>query len=316
MNIRKNIYTLTDAQLQDFKDAVNAIKTNGTYDTFIERHHHSMMTATPWRPRPNPDTRNVAHRGPRSCPGTATSVASSSWRSRPRGRTSRCRTGTGAEEAAPLGAPLWNTNPAQRIYIGGDGTGPGGTVTTGPFAGWIALVEDISGNLVPRPGGILRDLGAFTNGDPDFPDRRPDRRRDPEHMTVYDTSPWRTSSNNSFRNRLEGWRHNPGRGRRTCTTGSTSGSAGTWDPGPRRTTRSFPPPLQRRPLVGAVAARPSRREEPTPASGGPARPQPERRDAAPDHGCRDAGEPPSTTAARWASSTTPTRRSSTCQARR
>ena len=27
MNIRKNIYTLTDAQLQDYKDAVNAIKT-------------------------------------------------------------------------------------------------------------------------------------------------------------------------------------------------------------------------------------------------------------------------------------------------
>ena len=25
MNIRKNIYTLTDPQLQDFKDAVNAI---------------------------------------------------------------------------------------------------------------------------------------------------------------------------------------------------------------------------------------------------------------------------------------------------
>ena len=50
-----------------------------------------------------------------------------------------------ADAANPVGAALWNTNPAQRIYIGGDGTGPG-DVTTGPFAGWTALVEDMRGN--------------------------------------------------------------------------------------------------------------------------------------------------------------------------
>ena len=214
MNIRKNIYTLTDAQLQDFKDAVNAIKTSGAYDTFIERHHHSMMTATPWQAEtPNPDTRNVAHRGPAFLPwhryfcrefelalqAARPNVTLPYWN-------------WGADAAAPLSAPLWNTNPVQRIYIGGDGTGPGGTVTTGPFAGWTALVEDISGNLVPRPGGILRDFGAFTNGDPDFPTvAQIDDAI--QNMTVYDTSPWRTSSDNSFRNRLEGWRNKlPGEG--------------------------------------------------------------------------------------------------------
>ena len=80
MNIRKNIYTLTDAQLQAFKDAVNAIKADGTYDDFIERHHHSMMTADA---QPGEVGRRNVHvtwrtGARRSCRGTATSAASSS----------------------------------------------------------------------------------------------------------------------------------------------------------------------------------------------------------------------------------------------
>lgn len=206
MNIRKNIYTLTDQQLQDFKDAVNAIKADGTYDAYIERHHHSMMTATPWMAEaPNPDTRNVAHRGPAFLPWhryfcrefelalqtKKPNVTLPYW-------------SWAADEANPSGAALWNTNPAQRIYIGGDGTGPNGTVTTGPFAGWTALVEDSGGNLVPRPGGIIRELGDETFGNPDFPTSQ--QVNDAvQNMTVYDTSPWRMASTNSFRNRLEGW---------------------------------------------------------------------------------------------------------------
>lgn len=206
MNIRKNIYTLTDPQLQDFKDAVNAIKADGTYDTFIQRHHHSMMTATPWGAEtPDPATRNVAHRGPAFLPwhryfcrelelalqAKKPNVTLPYW-------------DWAADESNPTGAALWNTNVAQRIYIGGDGTGPGGTVTTGPFAGWTALVEDAMGNLVPRPGGIIRELGDETFGNPDFPTSQ--QVNDVvQNMTVYDTSPWRTSSTNSFRNRLEGW---------------------------------------------------------------------------------------------------------------
>lgn len=211
MNIRKNIYSLTDTQLQAFKAAVNAIKADGTYDTFIARHHHSMMTATPWGAEtPDPNTRNVAHRGPSFLPwhryfcreleltlqtkNPNVTLPYWSW---------------SADAANPLGAALWNTNPAQSIYIGGDGTGPGGTVTTGPFAGWTALVEDSVGNLVPRPGGILRDLGSNPNfgggiGVPAFPTTQ--QVDDAiQNMTVYDSSPWRGSSANSFRNRLEGW---------------------------------------------------------------------------------------------------------------
>lgn len=212
MNIRKNIYTLTDTQLQDFKDAVNAIKADGTYDTFIERHHHSMETATPWQTEtPDPLTRNVAHRGPAFLPwhryfcrefelalqAKRPNVTLPYWN-------------WAADSTNPAAAPLWNTNPAQRIYIGGDGTGASSTVQTGPFANWTALIENLAtGNLIARPGGIQREFGLFTSGNPDFP--TPAQVDDAiQTLSVYDTDPWRTSSNNSFRNRLEGWRNKLG----------------------------------------------------------------------------------------------------------
>jgi hypothetical protein len=206
VNIRKNIYSLSDTQLQDFKDVLNAIKADGTYDTFIERHHHSMMTATPWGSEtPNPDTRNVAHRGPAFLPWHryfCRELELALQKKRP--NVTLPYWNWAADEANPIGAALWNTNPAQRIYIGGDGAGPGGTVTTGPFAGWTALIENLSGTLVPRPGGIIRELGLATFGNPDFPTSQ--QVNDAvANLTVYDTSPWRTSSTGSFRNRLEGW---------------------------------------------------------------------------------------------------------------
>ncbi len=211
MNIRKNIYTLTDDQLQDFKDAMNEIKADGTYDTYITRHHHSMMTATPWGAEtPDENVRNVAHRGPAFLPWhryfcreleldlqtKKPNVTLPYW-------------SWSADAANPTGAAIWNTNPAQRIYIGGDGTGPGGTVITGPFAGWTALVENAIGNLVPRPGGIIRDLGSnpdfgFGVGVPAFPSAlQVDNAI--QNTTVYDASPWSRTSTSGFRGRLEGW---------------------------------------------------------------------------------------------------------------
>lgn len=211
MNIRKNIYTLSDQQLQDFQDAVNAIKADGTYDTFIERHHHSMMTPTPWGAEPpNTNTRNVAHRGPAFLPWhryfcrelelalqtKKPNVTLPYW-------------DWAADASNPLGADLWNTDPMQRIYIGGDGTGAGGTVDTGPFAGWTALIEDAMGNLVPRPGGIIRDLGSNPDfgsgiGVPAFPTAQQVDAA-VQNLTVYDADPWNRNSAGSFRNRLEGW---------------------------------------------------------------------------------------------------------------
>ena len=56
----------------------------------------------------------------------------------------------------------------------------------------------------------MRDLGSGTaTGEPDFPTAA--QVTDAiQNMTVYDTSPWRTTSTDSFRNRLEGWLANAG----------------------------------------------------------------------------------------------------------
>ena len=133
MNIRKNIYTLTDQQLADYKDAVNALKVDGTYDSFITRHHHSMMTATPWGGEvADPATRNVAHRGPAFLPWHryfCREFELALQTKRP--NVTLPYWDWAADSANPLGAPLWNTNPAQRIYIGGNGTSRPGRSRTG-----------------------------------------------------------------------------------------------------------------------------------------------------------------------------------------
>ena len=211
MNIRKNIYSLTDGQLQAFKDAVNAIKADGSYDDFIERHHHSMMTPTlsPGEVG-SANFRNVAHRGPAFLPWHRYFCRELELTLQTKNPLVTLPYWDWAGDAAdPLNAALWNTNPAQRIYIGGDGTGPGGVVTTGPFANWTALVEGPGNTFVQRPGGIIRELGSNPDfgsgiGVPAFPTAA--QVSDViANFATYDTAPWRTASAGSFRNRLEGW---------------------------------------------------------------------------------------------------------------
>ena len=241
MNIRKSIYTLSDTQLQDFKDALNAAKADGSYDDFITRHHHSMMTATlSVGESGDSNTRNVAHRGPAFLPWHryfCRELELVLQQKRP--LVTLPYWDWVADAGNPLGAALWNTNPAQRIYIGGDGTGPNGEVTTGPFAGWTALISNSSGMLVPRPGGIIRELGSNPNfgsgiGIPAFPSAA--QVTDAiQNFATYDVSPWHRGSVDSFRNRLEGWRaltgengsqlHNRGDGIELARTTLNSGAA-------------------------------------------------------------------------------------------
>ena len=69
MDCRKNIYALTDTELADFIDALNALKTSGEYDDFVARHHDAMNVATLMPGETTADTlRNIAHRGPSFLP--------------------------------------------------------------------------------------------------------------------------------------------------------------------------------------------------------------------------------------------------------
>ncbi|MEV7442908.1 tyrosinase family protein [Streptomyces sp. NPDC091204] len=206
MNIRKNIYSLTPQELADFQAALNTAKSDGSYDDFIHRHHHAMMAATPMSGEtPDWNRRNVAHRGPAFLPWhryfcrelelllqtKKANVTLPYW-------------DWAADSTNPAAAGLWNTNAAAGpVYVGGDGDGPNGEVTTGPFTGWTGLIEGPGGGLVPRPGGIIRQLGR-PGSSPNFPTTAQVVDLI-DNWTVYDTSPWDLGVTGSFRNRLEGW---------------------------------------------------------------------------------------------------------------
>lgn len=202
MNIRKRIYGLTDPELQRVIDAINAAKNDGSYDDFIERHHHSMMTAT-LAPGEVGGTglRNVAHRGPAFLPWHRYFVREFELMMQAKRPGVTLPYWDWEKETNPFNAPLWNTSPPARQYVGGDGT-----VTTGPFANWTAKVMSAGGALVDRPGGIIREFGAGVGPTttPTFPTQA---QVDDviQNWPVYDTAPWRTTSAGSFRNRLEGW---------------------------------------------------------------------------------------------------------------
>lgn len=207
MDIRQNIYSLTDDQLLRFQDAVNAIKADGTYDHFTELHHHSMHEAMVLPGESGGHLlRNTAHRGPaflpwhryycrefeRALQEKDPSVTLPYW-------------DWAADSTAGSNAPLWNTDPAAgRIYIGGNGTGPESTVNTGPFAGWEVLIEWGTG-FTRRAGGLRRLLGRDI---PTLPTQE-DVEACINDFPVYDTAPWHPGSTGSFRNQLEGWPNGP-----------------------------------------------------------------------------------------------------------
>lgn len=80
MDVRRNIYSLSTAELKAFLDAVNSVKTNGVYDQFVTRHHEAMMAPTLLPGETGGSfTRNVAHRGPAFCLGTGKKCVNLSW---------------------------------------------------------------------------------------------------------------------------------------------------------------------------------------------------------------------------------------------
>ena len=207
MDYRKNIYSLSLNELNDFREAVNLLKANGTYDTFIERHHHAMMHATPMSGEPNnANIRNAAHRGPAFSPWHRQELREFELALQSVKPGVTLPYWDWAQDAAlpdPTAAPLWTD-----AYIGGDGAGPNNLVPDGPFKDWVARIETSTGALVPRSTpGIVRMLGRDPLGFPTLPNAA--EVTDSLTEGVYDSAPWRTTSTPSFRNRLEGWLRRP-----------------------------------------------------------------------------------------------------------
>jgi tyrosinase-like protein len=206
VDVRRNIYRL-GAGVATFTAAMNALKTNGTYDMFIHRHHDAMMNPSVL-PTENPLTtdRNSAHRGPAFAPWHRYYIRDLELQLQtvsPGMTLPYWDWATDASLPAPQMAPLWTDS-----YIGGDGVGANDFVPNGPFKNWVALLMDTTTmNLYPRATpGIRRLLGRDPVGYPTLPGALEvaNSLTDP----LYDVAPWNRQSV-SFRNRLEGWLRRP-----------------------------------------------------------------------------------------------------------
>jgi hypothetical protein len=211
LDVRRNIYDLSDAALTTFRDAVNALKASGVYDAFVHRHHEACMRLSHLSGETAQITlRNSAHGGPaflpwhrrflrdferalqEAAPETGITLPYWDWAA------------DADEFPDPKLAPLWSD-----AYIGGDGVGPGSRVVDGPFAGWPVLIAGSSGALAVRPGapGLIRRLGRDCQGFRVLP-----TSADVEAIftiDVYDASPWREGEPLLARNVLEGWATGP-----------------------------------------------------------------------------------------------------------
>jgi tyrosinase len=177
-----------------------------TYDLFVVWHHYAMDTFTP----PTQGDRNAAHRGPVFLPWhrfmlelleaqlqrilNDPDVGLPYW-------------DWAADGAAPAsrqpGSALWAEE-----CMGGQGT----PVRSGPFAfdpadpdSWrVRLAADVQGQLRQVNRGLRR---AFATSAPSLP--TPADQATTLAFTGYDAAPWSTQSD-GFRNRVEGWRADPG----------------------------------------------------------------------------------------------------------
>ena len=194
---RRNVNNMQADEKAAFVNAVKNLKAAGGYDPYVLSHQDAMDQGTP--PGTNPLIRNAAHRGPAFLPwhreflrlleldlrNIDSSVAIPYW-------------DWAADEALPdpTTATVWEND-----LMGGDGDGPGNVVTTGPFRQGEWETVDSSGSPA---GALRREFGVNV---PTLPTQA--EVNNVLGRTPYDTSPWDTSSNPSFRNEVEGWINGP-----------------------------------------------------------------------------------------------------------
>ncbi|WP_329584540.1 tyrosinase family protein [Kitasatospora sp. NBC_01250] len=185
MAVRKNQATLTAQEKRDFVNAVLALKKQGRYDAFVTTHNQFIMSD-------QDDTERTGHRSPSFLP----------WHRKFLLEFEKALQAVNPAVSLPYWDWTTDRTPNASLWgpdlLGGDGTGSGGRVTTGPFAyaagNWPLTVRPDS-----RPY-LVRRLGGDT---PNLP-----TRADVDSVlaiTPYDAAPWNSDSD-GFRNNLEGWR--------------------------------------------------------------------------------------------------------------
>ena len=182
LRVRRSIFSLSNTQMQGLTSALDTVKGNGTYDSFVRRHFEAMT---------------AAHRNPFFLP----------WH---RKFLEEIEAELLAVDSSIGALPYWpwEQNSGQGSLWNAGSFGPDGDpdaddrVLEGPFQNWTALIYNVATDqLEPRATvGLVRRLGRGSTGNlPTAGDVA-----SLNGNSVYDVSPWNTTVN-SFRNRCEGF---------------------------------------------------------------------------------------------------------------
>ncbi|WP_199443468.1 tyrosinase family protein [Umezawaea beigongshangensis] len=183
MGTRKNAAALTAAEKSNFVAAVKALKAQTTgrnYDWFVRVHMNYFGTV---------DGHNYAHMSPSFLP----------WHRQFLLELENAL--KGFNPAVDL--PYWNWTanrsttgaPFTSDFMGGNGSGGNGSVTSGPFAGaanWRINVSATSSTSLRRAMAQRGSLPTASDVDGVM------------SVSTYDVSPWSSASRSGMRNRLEG----------------------------------------------------------------------------------------------------------------
>lgn len=183
MGTRKSVAALTATEKSNFVAAVKALKAQTTgrnYDWFVRTHMtyfstvnnhnyaHNSSSFLPWHRRYLLELENAL-----KAINPAVDLPYWNW----------------AVNRSTTGAPFTSD------FMGGNGSGGNGAVTTGPFAGatqWRINVSPTSSTSLRRAMTLRGSLPTSTDVDSVM------------NGSTYDVSPWNSASNNGLRNRVEG----------------------------------------------------------------------------------------------------------------
>ena len=146
MGCRKNLARLTVAERQAFTNAVNQLRANGDYDTYVTQHQgamghgHGGPAFFPWH-------REYVLRFERDLQAIDPSVSVPYW------------DWTDANlNAAGTESLIWRDD-----FMGGPGQSGSGAVTTGPFAGWGLIRSAFNIFQFPGTGGTIANFMMSPN---------------------------------------------------------------------------------------------------------------------------------------------------------